>query len=133
MRQKQEQVTSWVWFDRIITITLSVIKIEASNWQKIVWPDHYCHAICHDGVVWQTKEQGTNLAWWPDNHYPIICFSSIMWPDQHNHGMCHNSIILQTIKVTNSGWFDHYYYYYVIYYILQQTQEQETIQKNMEY
>lgn len=56
-----------------------------------------------------------------------------MWPDQHNHGMCHNSIILQTIKVTNSGWFDHYYYYYVIYYILQQTQEQETIQKNMEY
>ena len=133
MRQKQEQVTSWVCFDRIITITLSVIKIEASNWQKIVWPDHYCHAICHDGVVWQTKEQGTNLAWWPDNHYPIICFSSIMWPDQHNHGMCHNSIILQTIKVTNSGWFDHYYYYYVIYYILQQRQEQETIQKNMEY
>ena len=72
-----------------------------------MWPDHYCHAICHDGVVWQTKEQGTNLAWWPDNHYPIICFSSIVWPDQHNHGMCHNSIILQTIKVTNSGWFDH--------------------------
>ena len=49
--------------------------------------------------------------------------------------MCHNGIILQTIKVTYSGWFDHYYYYYVIFYnnILQQTQEQETIQKSMEY
>ena len=72
-----------------------------------MWPDNYCHAICHDSVVWQTKAQGTNLGWWPDNHYPIICFSSIVWPDQHNHGMCHNSIILQTIKVNNSGWFDH--------------------------
>ena len=72
-----------------------------------MWPDNYCHAICHDSVVWQTKAQGTNLAWWPDSHYPIICFSCIVWPDQHNHGMCHNSIILQTIKVTNSGWFDH--------------------------
>lgn len=72
-----------------------------------MWPDHYCHAICHDSVVWQTKAQGTNLAWWPENHYPIICFSSIVWPDQHNHGMCHNSIILQTIEETNSGWFDH--------------------------
>ena len=64
----------------------------------------FCHAICHDSVVWQTKEQRTNLAWWPDNHYSVICFP--VFSDQHNHGMCHNSIILQTVEVTDSSWFD---------------------------
>ena len=61
IRQKQGQVTSRVWCGQIITIKLSVTKVEARDEQKIVQPDHHCHTICHDSVVRQTKEQGTNL------------------------------------------------------------------------
>ena len=63
IRQKQGQVTSRVWCGQIITIKLSVTKVEARDEQKIVQPDHHCHTICHDSVVRQTKEQGTNLVW----------------------------------------------------------------------
>ena len=62
-RRKQGQVTSQVWCGQIITIKLSVTKVEARDEQKIVQPDHHCHTICHDSVVRQTKEQGTNLVW----------------------------------------------------------------------
>ena len=107
IRQKQGQVTSRVWCGQIITIKLSVTKVEARDEQKNCATrsslSHYLS--CQRCETNKGTRDKLSLVW-PDNHYPVICYSSIVWPYQHNHDMRDNSITLQTIEVTYSGWCD---------------------------
>ena len=106
-RRKQGQVTSRVWCGQIITIKLSVTKVEARDEQKNCATrsslSHYLS--CQRCETNKGTRDKLSLVW-PDNHYPVICYSSIVWPYQHNHDMHDNSITLQTIEVTYSGWCD---------------------------
>ena len=109
IRQKQGQVTSWVWCGQIIT---SYQIICYKSWSKRWTKNCATRSSLSHYLSWQCCEtnKGTRdklSLVWPDNHYPVICYSSIVWPYQHNHDMRDNSITLQTIiEVTYSGWCD---------------------------